>query len=186
MSSARDTTAVLRRRSAALARPAAGTDHTPTSEVLVVTVAGRRFGLDGQHVSQVLQGPDLCRLPHGCGALTALVSSRGAAVPVADLGELLGSEGQNNRPYVVLLEGGESPVGVLVDTVHEVRPLAARDVRATPGARGGALEVGVTTDGLVLLDLPRLLADPRLHPRSATAPPRSPHPQENHVSDDHR
>lgn len=187
MSRVDDTSAVLRRRSVELARPLTAADDTPTSDVLVVTAAGRRLGLDGRHVSQVLPGRGLCRLPHGCGALTALVPAGNGAVPVADLGRLLGATAEDSRRYVVLLEGDAPPVGVLVDAVHEVRAIADRDVRPAPDAREGALETGITPDGLVLLDLPRLMADPRLHPRSSASdvPPTS-HPQESHVSDDHR
>lgn len=183
-----DPAAVLRRRTAALARPAVEPGRVATSDVLVVTVAGRELGLDGRHVSQVLPGRGLCRLPHGCGALTSLVSSRGSAVPVADLGRLLGSEGSGSRSFVVLLTGDAPPVGVLVDAVHEMRAIAVTDVHPVPGAlESTGVEVGMTADGLVVLDVARLLADPRLHPHSSTPDhPRTPHPQENHVSDDHR
>lgn len=188
MSRVDDAAAVLRRRASVLARPLTKADHTPTSDVLVVTVAGRSLGLDGRHVSQVLPGDGLCRLPHGSGALTALVPARGGTVPVADLGVLLGATAEDSRAYVVLLEGDAPPVGVLVDAVHEMRPVADSDVRPAPVTSGdGALETGITPDGLVLLDLARLLADPRLHPRSSSDTPTSPAPpQENHVQDDHR
>lgn len=187
MTRAEETATVLRRRTAALARPHAEPDQDPTSDVLVVTVAGRRVGLDGRHVSQVLPGRGLCRLPHGCGALTSLVSSRGSAVPVADLGLLLGEEARDSRSYVVLLEGDLPSVGVLVDAVHEVRAVPDPHVRPVAGRDDPGVEVGVTPDGLVVLDVPRLLADPRLHPRgSAPDHTLTPHPQESHVSDDHR
>lgn len=181
------TIGVLRRRAAMLALPRAEPDVTSSWDVLVVTVAGRTLGLHGRHVSQVTRGRDLCRLPHGCGALTALVSSRGTAVPVADLGRLLGGAAQESRAYVVLLEGGAPPVGLLVDDVLEVRTLTERDVHAAPTTQGDdAIETGVTSDGLVVLDPARLLRDPRLHPRVSSDIPTFPAAQEENHVHDHR
>lgn len=188
MSTLESATAVLRKRAAALAQPRVEPDAAAHWDVLVVTVDGRRLGLDGRYVSQVVPGRGLRRLPHGCGALVALVASRGTAVPVADLGRLLGATGRDDRAYVVLLEGEAPPVGLLVDDVHEVRTLTDRAVRAAPPAHGDdAIETGVTPDGLVLLDLARLLRDPRLHPRGASDNPQFPAvSEENHVPHDHR
>lgn len=188
MTGGESTVGLLRQRAATLAQPRVQVDTTPSWDVLVVTVAGRSLGLSGRHVSQVLPGRNLCKLPHGCGALTALVPSRGGPVPVADLGRLLGAEPHDGRAYVVLLEGDTPPVGLLVDDVLEVRTLTERDVRPGPEAPGtGAVETGITPDNLVLLDVPRLLADPRLHPRGSSASPTSPAPpQENHVPHDRR
>lgn len=182
-----DQLALLQRRASELAKRPLVEDRTPSVELLEVSVAGRRLGFEGRHIQQILPNNGMCRLPRNSGALLGLVAARGSAVPVADLGALLGdSEPKRERGFIVLIDG-PAPVGLLVDEVSSVRRVPAHDVRARPtGSPGGELERGLTLDGLVVLDTDLLLVDPRLYPHSdhehsGDAPahsPAEPHPGE--------
>lgn len=189
MSGREDVAVLLGRRRAELSRPRATLDHAASRPVLVVSVAGRLLGLDGRFVGQVRRSEGLCRLPHGCGALTALAPTGSGAVPVADLGLLVGAPAQESRPFLVLLET-EAPVGLFVDAVHEVRSVSDRELLPTSAGDPPSVEHAVTADGLVLLDVPVLLDDARLRaggsPTRGPATTRPPHPLESHVSDNHR
>lgn len=188
-----DTRALLRRRAAELAQRPPGEDRTPSLDLLVVVVGGRRLGFESHRVQQILPNQGLCRLPAECDALLGLVPARGVAVPVADLGSLLtGSAPDRERPYLVLIDGA-APLGLLVDEVTTVLRLPTHEVRARPEASPGtSMERGMTPDDVVVLDVDLLLTDPRVQPRpdhERPPEPATPAPgtlQENHAHLDHR
>lgn len=185
---------LLRRRAAELAKRPEDEDRRPVVELLVVVLDGRRLGLEGRHVQQIVPNQGLCRLPGDSGALTGLIAARGAAVPVADLGSLLvGSAPDLSRGLVVLIDGGSPVVGVLVDEVEAVVRVPADDIRPRPEPwSSGAAERGITPDDVVVVDTVGLLADPRLLPEPASplgttsAPARSNIVRESHGQHDHR
>lgn len=165
MSSSPKVHAVLRRRSVELAKQPVVEEQVPSRDLLLVRIGEARFGLDVSHVRQIVRNRSLCALPAGGGDLIGLVAARGEVVPVADLGSLLNLEQVvASRPYVVVVGGALSSVGLLVDEVSAVVRVAENDVRGTPG--DGSVENGITPDGVVVLDAESLLADPRLNHRA--------------------
>lgn len=163
----------MRRRSAALARPPAVEEQLPSRELLVVSVADRRFGFDVLAVQQILGSGRLCALPAHGGDLLGVVAARGDVVPVADLGAVLAvAPADRSRPYVVIAGGPEPSIGFLVDYVSAVVRVVDSDIRRQPGS--DSVEYGVTPDAVVVLDVARLLAEPRLThsttTRSASTP----------------
>ena len=173
MTSDDDARQVLERRAAELAEQATEESETPTVEVVNVTVAGGRcYAVETSHVRQILRNDRLCRLPAEGGELVGLFLVKDGAVPVADLGSLLGlSEPDCSRPFVLLLDGKHPPLGLLVDGVQSSGRLSEAELRLRPGGPDEApsFERGITADGVVLLDAEILLTDARLA-RPARAP----------------
>lgn len=162
MSTSSGVRALLRRRSAELAKQPVTEEQVPCRELLLVSIGESRYGLAVGHVRQIVRNRSLCALPAGGGDLIGLVTARGEVVPVADLGSLLNlAPAVTSRPYVVVVGSALSSVGLLVDEASAVVRVAEDDVRRTPG--DGSVESGVTPDGVVVLDAESLLADPRLN-----------------------
>ena len=166
---------LMERRAAALAKPHQEVREAGTTGVVTVSVAGgRRYAVQLEHVRRVLRNTGLSRLPASAGELVGLIIVKGEAVPVADLGAVLGVSGPDvTRPLVVVLDDGSSPLGLLVDEVIETMQLPADDVRRRDqvGTQGTCVELGIGPDGVVLLDCDLLLADVRLNGTAGAPPP---------------
>jgi len=149
---------VMAARAAALARPVEVVDEHDSVEVVTVEVSGgASFAIEASYVREVMRNDHLRRLPGGTGALLGVVPSRGEAVPVADLGALLGlCPPSQNRPMVVVLEHESAPLGLLVERVTQVAEWRRADLRATVLPRMAAVGVGPThttvLDGAALLE----------------------------------
>lgn len=176
---------LLQRRAESLARESRAESADATvdlADFVTLVSSGQRYAIDARHTVRVLSNDKLCRLPAEAGELVALIMIGGESVPVADLASLLGTAAPDrSRPYIVLVDGAGSALGLLADEVEsghasaaEIRPLAAESDDGTP------LQRGVTADGAVLLDTARLLADQRLS-RFARLPPPAPAPAATHL-----
>lgn len=165
---------ILERRARLLARPLEQAPDGAVVDILVVQV-GRdtRCGLDVASVRHIVHHHDLARLPGASRSLVGVTIIHGEAIPVADLAELLGlGEPRLRRPFLVVVGGSTSPVGLLVDHVADVLAVREDEIRPLSDAAEGSvgLHRGITPDGVVLLDSELLLEDARLVvPRAATS-----------------
>jgi purine-binding chemotaxis protein CheW len=158
-------TRLLQERAAALAQPLAEVLTAGGVDLVVMSVAGgRRYAVEARYVRQAVRVEDVARLPVSGSALIGLTTVRGEVVPLADLAALLDLAAADlARPLAVVLEGGPSPVGLLVDGVLSAEERGAHDVHSRhTDSDERRLEVGVTTEGIVVLDGSALLEDERL------------------------
>ena len=128
--------------------------------VLALRIAGRRFALDAERVSEVVRRPVVTRVPHAPASLRGVASLRGKVLPVVSLGELLGVDGASDAVggRLIVLDDGE-PLALAVD---EVLGLAAGDRTA------GLVE---TVDGAVrVVPLEELLRQAFSQRAQRTAP----------------
>lgn len=158
---------LLERRAAKLAGDSRAESEVSASEVstlITLVSAGQRYAIEARHAVRILPNEKLCLLPAEAGELVGLVVAGGETVPVADLASVLGvSAPDRTRPFVVLIDGGGHPLGLLADEVESGR-MSAAEIRVPHMDSDAApsLERGVTSDGAVLLDTARLLEDQRL------------------------
>lgn len=110
----------------------AGATPAIQTSLISVRVGATEFGVPIGEVEEVLDPPEITRLPLTVPALRGVVSVRGTIVPVLDLGErLFGAPVERAARLVVVRDArtGE-PVGLLVDAVIGVVP-AGTDCRVT-------------------------------------------------------
>jgi chemotaxis signal transduction protein len=154
---------LLEQRAAELAVPFEPEDDTDLLDVVTVrVVGGGRYAFETRHVRRVVRNTGLCRLPGAAGKLLGLVLVNGDAVPVMDLAASLGlTQPDRTRAFVLLLDGGHPPLGLLVDEVESSRRLARAELTEVIDEPDGerSVERGITEDGVVLLDVELLLAD---------------------------
>lgn len=164
MRSSAGTHRVLERRAAALARPPATSHEEADVDVVVFTVAGgKRYALEVRYVRQVVRGEGLALLPASGSELVGIIPRQGEAVPVADLAAVLDLAAPDpHRPLVIVLAGEHPPIGLLVDDVLTATSLARAEIRWQSTPETAAVERGVTSEGVVVLDGAALLTDPRL------------------------
>jgi purine-binding chemotaxis protein CheW len=159
---------VLRARALALARrpvepPAADT----LIELLEFRLAHERYAVETRHVREVHPLRSLTPLPCAPAFVRGIVNVRGRITAVLDIKRFfeLPEIGLTDLHRVVLIQGHGMEIGLLADAIVGVRAIAAQDLQdqlpTLTGIRADYLK-GVTAQGLVVLDVPRLLQDPRI------------------------
>jgi chemotaxis signal transduction protein len=160
--------AVLAERAAALAvPPAAGDEDTAAQTVLTVAIGDERYGIDAARVVEVQTLAGLSRVPGLADWWAGVVNVRGTLRAVLDLARFLAVPAAS-RPEpkkVTYVAGAGLVVGLLVDDAVELSSvpperLGPPPAGSTAAARGHVR--GTTADLLTVLDVDRLLADPRL------------------------
>lgn len=163
-----DAKEILRARARALARRAPP-DHASAPEawleVLEFTLAQERYAVETRYVREVYPLKDLTPLPGTSPWLLGIVNVRGHILSVLDLKKFfaLPEPGLTDLHRIILVRGHD--LGLLADAIVGVRSIPADSLQPSlptlTGVRSDYLK-GVTADGLVALDLARILADPTL------------------------
>lgn len=157
---------ILRDRARALARmppqPESGSLH-----VLQFRLAGEHYAVDARFVVAVHALEHLTRVPCTPPFIAGIVGVRGRILPVLDLRKFfeLDERGLADLHRVIHVRAGKLQFGLLADLGEDVAHLAPEALqRALPtltGVRADYL-MGVTPEGMVILDLERIAADPRI------------------------
>ena len=163
-----DAAQILRARAKALARPS---EHAPAVapllEVLEFRLAQERYALETRYVREVYPLKDLTPVPCTPPFVLGIVNVRGRILPVFDLKKLfdLPEQGLTDLHRIILVEGHDLELGLLADATVGVRSIPADSLQSPLptliGIRSEYLK-GVTAERLVVLDVARILADPKL------------------------
>jgi chemotaxis-related protein WspB len=127
-----------------------------TMLVLTFRVAGVPYAVAARRVVEVVPRVELRLIPHAPKYLAGLLRYRGGAVPVVDLGLLMGEAACVDRldTRIILVEAGSGLLGLVAERVDDVR-LVDESRRAVAGLEiGDAPYLGPiyeTDDGLLQL-----------------------------------
>ena len=111
-----------------------------TSQLATFWLDGDLFGVEVEHVQEVLRSQSITRVPLAPPAVAGLINLRGQVVTAIELRERLGlparPEGTNAVAIVVRLHG--EAVSLLVDSIADVVDVDIRDFEAPPDTLDGA------------------------------------------------
>src|SRR5882672_3736750 len=162
-----ETDRILRARARALAQPPPSAAPSTMLELLEFRLASERYALETRHVQNVHPLRELTPLPCTPPFLLGIVNVRGRILPVLDLKKFfdLPEKGLNDLHRIILVRGNDLELGLLADVIVGVRSIPADSLQPSlptlTGVRGDYLK-GVTAERLVVLDLARILADPKI------------------------
>jgi purine-binding chemotaxis protein CheW len=159
---------ILRARARALARtPETPSDAGTTLDLLEFRLAQERYAVENRYVEEVCTFKELTPLPGTPAFVRGIVNIRGRILPVMDLKKFfdLPEKGLTDLHRIILVRHAGLELGLLADEVAGVRSLAADNLQSSlptlTGIRGDYLK-GVTVDRLIVLDLGRVLTDPKI------------------------
>jgi len=159
---------ILRARAQALARTAERAPVAGASlELLEFRLAKERYALESRWVQEVCPLKGLTPLPCTPPFVLGIVNVRGRIMPVLDLKNFfdLPEQGLSDLHRLILVRGEDMELGLLADVIVGVRSLPVVSLQPSlptlTGIRGDYLK-GVTAERLVVLDLARILADPKI------------------------
>ncbi len=163
-----NTTEILHARALVLARQLQRLDDAKaTIEVLEFTLASEHYAIETRHVLEVVPLAELMPLPCTPAFLPGIVNVRGRIVAVIDLKKFFDLEDWRltDLHRIILVRGHGLELGLLADMIACVRSISVDSLQPslpTLSGVGAAYLKGVTAERLVVLDLDRILVDPKI------------------------
>jgi purine-binding chemotaxis protein CheW len=161
-------TRILHERAIALAR-APPVDSPPGGqlELLEFKLANERYAVETRHVVEVHPLRNLTPLPGAPPFIRGIVNLRGRILPVFDLKKFfdLPEQGVTDLHRIIVVRGNDLELGLLADVVAGVRSVAVESLAPplpTLSEIAAVYLKGVSEERLVVLDLDRILADPKI------------------------
>ena len=168
MTGASEVERILRTRARALARrPPPASAAGGLLELLEFRLASERYAVESRLVQEVHPLRDLTPLPCTPPFVLGIVNVRGRILPVLDIKKFfdLPERGLTDLHRIILVHGNGLELGLLADVIVGVRSVAADSLQPSlptlTGLRADFLK-GVSDDHLVVLDLDRILLDPKI------------------------
>ena len=136
-------------------------------EVLRVEIGSETYALETRHVTEVVPLAQFTPLPGTPPWVLGIVNVRGRIVSVVDLRVLfeLPINGLSDKNFLVIVQGPDMELGLLVDRVRAIVPLEKKRVQPGLASLVGVREqylLGVSPEQWTVLDGARLLADAEL------------------------
>lgn len=158
---------LLRARAVALAREPVSEQNTGMLDLTVFTLARETYGVESRLVGEVLGLTELIPVPGAPSFIAGVMNLRGMILTLLDIKIFfdLPKSGLNDLHQVITVRDEGMQVGLLADTLVGMQTLPLSEVQSSlptlTGRRADYLK-GVTREGLVILDLEKLLRDPVL------------------------
>lgn len=115
---------------------ASSTIGTTTVRAAIVSLGGELFTIDLQNVREVFIVESITSVPGMPSGLVGVTNLRGSVVPLLDLRQMIGLPAETALKYAVVVKHGNWQVGVLVDTVPEIRTLSKDQFLPAPTGTG--------------------------------------------------
>ena len=159
---------ILKERARALARPVEeAVTQAEGLELLVFSVGAERYGIETDHVVEVIPLRELTPVPCTPASILGVVNHRGRILPVLDLRRLfdLADQGVAEGSRVVAVEARGMTFGIFAGAVTGTVRVGVEEVAPSPATsaadRQGLIR-GVTGEMVAVLDLDALSRDPRI------------------------
>ncbi len=146
------------------------TDSFPKDRISVIEINSICFGVDILKSREVIPLPKITPVPNTKEFIVGIFNLRGEIYPLVDISTILGLKPKsiNNGDMVIILDGHDLTLGVLVDLIHGVQHLSAVQIKPAHGIVSKKMEefiVGVIIERsfeIYLLDVDHLFASAEL------------------------
>jgi purine-binding chemotaxis protein CheW len=116
-----------------------------TMRAAVISMGEELFTIDLKNVREVFIVESITPVPGMPSGLVGVTNLRGTVIPLLDLRPMLGLNGDAAMMYAVVVKHGNWQVGVLVDTVPEIRTIPKDQFLPAPVGRGEGVFPFVST-----------------------------------------
>ena len=138
------------------------------TQLVVFKLGTEEFGVDISQVREIIRVGDITRIPGSPRYVDGVINLRGQVTTVVNLRNRLGLDGKamDGNARIMILEVDKNIVGVIVDSVTEVKNLTRPQIETLPDALSSTVSskyiqgVG-KLDGrlLILVDLKQVIKD---------------------------
>ncbi len=139
-----------------------------TVQVIVFKLGDERYGVDISQVREIIRPTQITRIPNAPDFVEGVINLRGQITTIINLRKRFGLPPKkiDNDTRIIVVEYDNAVIGMMVDTVNEVKYLSAEDIEALPSMITARSEakflkgVGKLPDGLlILIDLNKVLSE---------------------------
>jgi purine-binding chemotaxis protein CheW len=138
------------------------------TQLVVFRLGTEEFGVDISQVREIIRVGDITRRPGSPRYVDGVINLRGQVTTVVNLRNRLGLDGKamDGNARIMILEVDKNVVGVIVDSVTEVKNLTASQIETLPDALSTTVSskyiqgVGKLDERLlILVDLKQVIKD---------------------------
>ncbi len=137
-------------------------------QVIVFTLGDEKYGVDISQVREIIRPTKITRIPNAPDFVEGVINLRGQITTIINLRKRFGLPPKeiDNDTRIIVVEYNNAVIGMMVDTVNEVKYLSAADIEPLPSIVTSRSEakflkgVGKLPDGLlILIDLNKVLSE---------------------------
>lgn len=137
-----------------------------TVQVIVFRLGEERYGVDISQVREIIRPTQITRIPNAPDFVEGVINLRGQITTIVNLRKRFGMPPTqiDNDTRIIVVEYNNAVIGMMVDTVNEVKYLSQKDIEPLPSIITSREEakflkgVGKLPDGLlILIDLNKVL-----------------------------
>ena len=112
-------------------------------QFVIFELGSEKYGIPIAAVDEILQLPEITRVPKAPGFVTGVINLRGKALPVIDQRRRFetNAAGDSRRPRVIVLTIGQLQAGFIVDGVSEILRLTPASITPAPDLPGEATRI---------------------------------------------
>lgn len=98
----------------------------------VFKIGGEDFGVEINRIVEILKTQKIHSLPDLPDFLSGVVTVRGEVIPLLNLKKRFGFESSAEREHILIIKCDSEKIGLLVDEIKEIIPLATEEITAPP------------------------------------------------------
>ncbi len=139
-----------------------------TIQVIVFNLGDEKYGVEISQVREIIRPSKITRIPNAPDFVEGVINLRGQVTTIINLRKRFGLPPKDidNDTRIIVVEYNGAVIGMMVDTVSEVKYLSAEDIEPLPNIITSRSEakflkgIGKLPDGLlILIDLNKVLSD---------------------------
>ena len=136
-------------------------------EIIEFILAYEKYGIESSYVREVYPLKDFTPIPCTPPFVVGVSNIRGQILSVLNIKDFFGlpAKGLSNLNRVIIVHTGDMEVGILADAITGIRIISPDDIQPSlPTLTDKRSEYlrGVTADRLVILDVEKILSDPKI------------------------
>jgi purine-binding chemotaxis protein CheW len=140
-------------------------------QVIVFKLGNEKYGVEISQVREIIKPAQITKIPNSPDFIEGVINLRGQITTIINLRKRFGFEDKpiDNNTRIIVVEHNNAVIGMMVDSVSEVKYLSEKEVESLPSIVTSSHEssflkgVGKLPDGLmILIDLNKVLKEGEL------------------------
>ncbi len=137
-----------------------------TLQVVIFNLGNERYGVETSQVKEIIRAEEITAIPNAPDFIEGVINLRGQITTIINLRKRFGMESKpiDNDTRIIVFENEGNTIGMMVDTVTEVKYLSKENIEELPNLITARSEskflrgIGKLPDGLlILVDLDKVL-----------------------------